>query len=65
MSLGATLNDILKDILIKDEDRAPYTFDAQKLCNELMEDLQKTDSDFRKAFNGLSLSGKSLTLVFL
>lgn len=41
MSLGATLNDILKDILIKDEDRAPYTFDWQKLCNELMEDLQK------------------------
>lgn len=66
MSLASHLNDILKKILLKDDDKAPYLFDAQTICNKLMEDLQKADSDFRKAFNGLSLSGKSFAqTVFL
>lgn len=59
MSLASHLNDIVEKIKVKDEDRAPYLSDAQTICNKLMEDLQKADSDFRKGFNGLSLSGKS------
>lgn len=57
MSLASHLNDIVEKIKVKDEDRAPYLSDAQTICNKLMEDLQKADSDFRKGFNGLSLSG--------
>lgn len=30
-----------------------------------MMDLQKADSDFRKAFNGLSLSGKRLVHTYV
>lgn len=65
MSLGAHLNDILNEILLKDETRAPYTSDAQNICNKLMDDLKSLDRDFRTAFNGLSLTGKSFTLIFL
>lgn len=65
MSLGSHLNDILSEILIKDKDRAPYLSDAEKICNHLMMDLQKADSDFRKAFNGLSLSGKRLVHTYV
>lgn len=65
MSLGAYLNDILNEVLLKDETRAPYTSDAQNICNKLMDDLKKSDSDFRTAFDGLSLTGKSFMLLFL
>lgn len=65
MNLASHLNDILSEILIKDKDRAPYLSDAEKICNHLMMDLQKADSDFRKAFNGLSLSGKRLVHTYV
>lgn len=65
MSLASHLNDILSKILIKDEDRAPYLSDAEKIRNQLMIDLQEADSDFRKAFNGLSLSGKSFVHMYV
>ncbi|KAH8406876.1 hypothetical protein KR222_009633, partial [Zaprionus bogoriensis] len=65
MSLSAHLNNVVQQLVIKDEDRAPYTSDAQKICNELMEDLQKADAHFRQAFNGLSLTGNYLDRVKL
>lgn len=65
MSLASHLNDILSEILIKDKDRAPYLSDAEKIRNQLMIDLQEADSDFRKAFNGLSLSGKSFVHTYV
>lgn len=65
MSLASHLNDVLSKILIKDKDRAPYLSDAEEICNQLMMDLQKADSDFRKAFNSLSLSGKSFVHMYV
>jgi len=59
MSFASQLQDILQKLLIQDADRAPYTADAIAICNELMDDLKKEDYHFRRAFDGLSLSGES------
>ncbi|XP_034484095.1 uncharacterized protein LOC117789144 [Drosophila innubila] len=65
MSFASQLQSILQKLLINDADRAPYTADAISICNELMDDLKKEDDHFRKAFDGLSLSGSYLDRVKL
>ncbi|XP_017862604.1 PREDICTED: uncharacterized protein LOC108613572 isoform X2 [Drosophila arizonae] len=60
MSFASHLQSVLEELQIKDAERSKYTFHAQTICNELMRSLQQTDKAFKKAFDGLSLTGSYL-----
>ncbi|KRG06216.1 uncharacterized protein Dmoj_GI13277, isoform B [Drosophila mojavensis] len=60
MSFASHLPSVLGELQIKDAERSKYTFHAQTICNELMRSLQQTDKAFKKAFDGLSLTGSYL-----
>ncbi|XP_034657269.1 uncharacterized protein LOC117894374 [Drosophila subobscura] len=65
MTFGAELQSILEELLISDDDRSEYTRDAVELQNFVIEELKEADINFRKAFDGLSLTGSYLDGVKL
>ncbi|KAH8342529.1 hypothetical protein KR059_011996 [Drosophila kikkawai] len=65
MSFAGNLQEVLKKLLISDEDRAVYTKDAVEIQNFVIEELKRVDNTFREVFNGLSLGGNYLDRVKL
>ncbi|KAH8286358.1 hypothetical protein KR054_007698 [Drosophila jambulina] len=65
MSFAGNLQEVLKKLLISDEDRAVYTEDALEIQNFVIKELKNVDDTFREVFNGLSLGGDYLDRVKL
>ncbi|KAH8256236.1 hypothetical protein KR026_011327, partial [Drosophila bipectinata] len=63
--MGDIWQQILENFLISDKNRSEYTEDAQGILNYVMEELKSVDSQFAKAFDGLSLGGSYLDRVKL